>query len=371
MACRSENLAPIDTPYIQISNLLGLEHDISNAKVHGFSGKLCLHPTQLAATNAMFRPSAKEVRWARKVESARRAGSLSVLRNKLGPVSPEGGQGDHCPTDAMAIMDGYIVGPPHVKTAQRILDNVGDAHFNKNAEANSMVCGRVVSSSITSDPNAPPVAVGDILSNPYEMTITEGMRDLWLGTFYSHSPAATSALFARESGLVTADGKLPSPFTMSLYVAVSMSSTHGAIFHLGYRNGRQLLPIEIGDTVHHEIRVKSVHNTEDGKRAVICTTRRLIRSCDGAVVFEIDKLEMHRRQPRDLGDSAPQAFDLTPNRSAFDKRVLAGANNAVAQRRQRKGWESAKAFEKGELLLHSFRNQLEFRPILRCRLYFL
>eukprot|EP00966_Prymnesium_polylepis_P157919 3649750-Prymnesium_polylepis.1 len=184
MASRSANLAPIDTPYTHIKNLLGLEYDVNNAKMHGFNGKLCLHPTQTDFVNAVLSPSSAELRWAQRVEETRASGSLATLQRKSGGQEMQSGESatDRA-TDAIAILDGHIVGPPHIKAAMRILSRITS---KAPKEAGATITGRIVSSNITNtSPDRPMASVGDVLPNPYELTITEGMRDLWLSCFYS------------------------------------------------------------------------------------------------------------------------------------------------------------------------------------------
>ncbi len=44
-----------------------LARDATRARALGFGGKLCIHPRQVAAANAAFRPTAEENAWARRV----------------------------------------------------------------------------------------------------------------------------------------------------------------------------------------------------------------------------------------------------------------------------------------------------------------
>ena len=61
MACQSLSLAPIDTPYTKIKDKIGLEYDTRVAKKHGFTGKICLHPSQIEVVNEGLRPSVGDV----------------------------------------------------------------------------------------------------------------------------------------------------------------------------------------------------------------------------------------------------------------------------------------------------------------------
>jgi citrate lyase subunit beta/citryl-CoA lyase len=71
---------PIDGPAFQIDRLDALEADAADAKALGMGAKLCIHPTQVAVVNRVFRPSEAEVAWARRVTEAAEshAGAFAV-----------------------------------------------------------------------------------------------------------------------------------------------------------------------------------------------------------------------------------------------------------------------------------------------------
>ena len=73
---------PIDGVTTDIRNGAVLRADIEHARRLGFTGKLCIHPAQLAAVDKGFRPSPQEEQWARTVldagESATTVGGQMV-----------------------------------------------------------------------------------------------------------------------------------------------------------------------------------------------------------------------------------------------------------------------------------------------------
>jgi (S)-citramalyl-CoA lyase len=68
----------IDSPFFDISDDVGLEHATRRAVAEGFAGKAAIHPRQIAAINAAFRPDEREIEWAREVIEANRAGVGTV-----------------------------------------------------------------------------------------------------------------------------------------------------------------------------------------------------------------------------------------------------------------------------------------------------
>jgi citrate lyase subunit beta/citryl-CoA lyase len=57
----------IDGVHLDIGDLEGLEEEARDAAACGFSGTACIHPTQAAVVRRAFRPTEKEISWARQV----------------------------------------------------------------------------------------------------------------------------------------------------------------------------------------------------------------------------------------------------------------------------------------------------------------
>jgi citrate lyase beta subunit len=85
-AARANGLRCVDGPYSDFKDAAGFERACRIARVMGFDGKQCIHPSQLATTNAVFSPSDAEVAHARRVVEAHDAGAASGR----GAVSLEG-----------------------------------------------------------------------------------------------------------------------------------------------------------------------------------------------------------------------------------------------------------------------------------------
>lgn len=59
--------APVDGVTTSLDDAAAVAEDARAARTLGFGGKLCIHPGQVAAVFAGFRPDAKEVAWAERV----------------------------------------------------------------------------------------------------------------------------------------------------------------------------------------------------------------------------------------------------------------------------------------------------------------
>lgn len=68
LASRAAELEPpIDTVYVDISNVEGLTDEIERAKSLGMFSKMCIHPLQLNLVNKLFSPTDTEITWAKNV----------------------------------------------------------------------------------------------------------------------------------------------------------------------------------------------------------------------------------------------------------------------------------------------------------------
>lgn len=89
--------SPIDGVSVNFSDEGRMRADALRSRQLGFGGKLCIHPSQVAAVNAAFQPAPEEVEWARRV---------------LAAFEASGG--------AATAVDGKMIDKPVVDRAQRI-----------------------------------------------------------------------------------------------------------------------------------------------------------------------------------------------------------------------------------------------------------
>lgn len=89
----------IDSVHVDLRDAHGLNRELDEARRDGFSGKLAIHPDQVAAINAAFAPTAVECAQARRIVAA---------------FAAAGGA-------AVASLDGQMIDRPHLIQAQRIL----------------------------------------------------------------------------------------------------------------------------------------------------------------------------------------------------------------------------------------------------------
>jgi citrate lyase subunit beta/citryl-CoA lyase len=69
-AARAYGLRAIDGPYAGYKDAAGLERMSRIARVMGFDGKQCIHPSQIPIVNGVFSPSAEEIAHAQAVVAA-------------------------------------------------------------------------------------------------------------------------------------------------------------------------------------------------------------------------------------------------------------------------------------------------------------
>ena len=69
-AARARGLRAVDGPYAGYKDTAGLEKAARIARVMGFDGKQCIHPSQIPVVNRIFSPSAEEIAHAKSVVEA-------------------------------------------------------------------------------------------------------------------------------------------------------------------------------------------------------------------------------------------------------------------------------------------------------------
>lgn len=98
-ASASAGVAPVDTLFADFRNPEGLEADCRRARRDGFTGRIAIHPDQVAIINRCFSPSAEEIAEAQKIVDAFAAN----------------------PDVGTLGIDGKMVDIPHLKAARRTL----------------------------------------------------------------------------------------------------------------------------------------------------------------------------------------------------------------------------------------------------------
>jgi citrate lyase subunit beta / citryl-CoA lyase len=93
--------APLDTVWVDLTDLEGLATSARTALGYGFQGKMCIHPDQIAVVNRVFTPSNAEIAFAERVCAA------------FARAEAEG--------SAAIQLDGKFIDYPIVYRAQRVL----------------------------------------------------------------------------------------------------------------------------------------------------------------------------------------------------------------------------------------------------------
>jgi len=99
LACGLTGIVPIDSPYLNIKDETGLLKECKKVREMGYTGKLCIHPSQLASVNGAFTPSPEEVARSRRIVKAAETQGTGAL-----------------------VLDGKMVDTPVIKSALRIVE---------------------------------------------------------------------------------------------------------------------------------------------------------------------------------------------------------------------------------------------------------
>ena len=100
LAAHAAGVAAIETIYVDFRDEEGLAESCRRARAEGFSGRIAIHPAQVAAINRSFQPSDEEIDFARRVVAAF----------------------DENPGAGTVGLDGKMLDIPHLKAARHVLD---------------------------------------------------------------------------------------------------------------------------------------------------------------------------------------------------------------------------------------------------------
>ena len=99
LAAKASGVEAVETLYVNFRDDAGLRRDSAEASREGFTGRLAIHPDQVAAINEAFSPSDNEISHARRVVDA------FAAQPGLGTVG----------------MDGKMLDVPHLRQAEKVL----------------------------------------------------------------------------------------------------------------------------------------------------------------------------------------------------------------------------------------------------------
>jgi citrate lyase subunit beta/citryl-CoA lyase len=109
MAARAAGVEPIDTLYADYRDEAGLRASSRASRAEGFTGRLAIHPAQVAAINESYTPSAGEIEHARRVVAAFQE-------------SPGAGA---------VSLEGKMLDIPHLKQAQELIRQAAQIEAQK------------------------------------------------------------------------------------------------------------------------------------------------------------------------------------------------------------------------------------------------
>lgn len=99
LAAAACGVPALDTPWPDPRDPEGLRWEAATAAADGFAGKLCIHPSQIAAVAEVFSPDAARLDWARRVVAGFAAN----------------------PGAGVFALDGKMIDRPHLRLAERLL----------------------------------------------------------------------------------------------------------------------------------------------------------------------------------------------------------------------------------------------------------
>jgi citrate lyase subunit beta/citryl-CoA lyase len=101
---KAAGIDALDGIWQKVSDLNGLAMDATVAKNLGYSGKTLIHPSHINPVHDIFRPTKKQIEWAKKV--------LASLQDSIEKGNPKGA----------ILLDGKMIDAVHYKQAKAVLN---------------------------------------------------------------------------------------------------------------------------------------------------------------------------------------------------------------------------------------------------------
>jgi citrate lyase subunit beta/citryl-CoA lyase len=246
-AARAANLQPLDTAYLFIKDIVGFEVECKKVREMGFAGKAVLHPSHVRVANKVFSPSQPELTW---------ASQLLQVTPSMSPDDTKRG---------VWVMNGSVIGPPLISRALSIM---------RQAKTDSLPLPQ----STAAVPVKPVLFSGGMrphdlqqharLVSPLRITISAGMVQTWLCSFFEMSPLQTSEHLASMIGLPSC----PVPYTLIMTLTLAMSVirySENALLHLSVEDVQMHQPVFAGDTLRNEVVILSARNTTKDSACIV------------------------------------------------------------------------------------------------------
>jgi hypothetical protein len=185
------------------------------------------------------------------------------------------------------------------------------------------------------------VRPGEVISVPYELTVSQSFRDFWQSAFYSHDRINTSTPFARSMGFQ--DQIIP--FSLMLFLCGSMSHADHAKLQTGFKNAHYHWPAFAGDTFQKKFIIRSLRSTSDGHNSIFTIDCEL-QNQRNVTVFSCEKTMLFpfKVPPSDV---VLEKSDSTKSQEFLNHIVR------QAESLQRSGSRTLTSLRPGQLILHT------------------
>jgi hypothetical protein len=226
-----------------------------------------------------------------------------------------------------------------------------DAFFavggNKDGLHSTQLEGSILGEVLDSAVDLRNVRPGEVVTVPYELTISHSFRDFWQSGFYSHDRINTSTPFARELGMQ--DQVVP--FSLMLFMTGAMSHADHAKVQVGYSNAQYHWPAFAGDSFTKRFTIQSLRSTKSGNDSVFRIGCEMLNQ-RGIVVFSCDKTMLFPFSVR------PSEIEVGLKKSEKEHAFL---DHLIGQAEilQNMGSQTLRSVRPGQLILHSMTRPLD------------
>lgn len=271
LAARRAGIPALDIAVIDPSDGDRVRREMEEGLSLGFSGKVCIHPSQVAIVHDVLRPSAEELAAAERIVEAATAASAA-------------GRG-------VLVVDGSMIDRPTVTRAEAVLTRARGREA-ATASAPRQVVPRAVSGKWFEE-----LAVGDVIQHPITRTITEADNTIFSAMTMNPQPLHLDAEFSAASEF--GERLVNSMFTLALVVGLPVYNlTLGTtVANLGFGLVEFPTPLFHGDTIRVETEITMTRESASRPTAGIVEFEHRAYNQHGVLVTRCRRQALMRKRP--------------------------------------------------------------------------
>eukprot|EP01084_Bolivina_argentea_P107639 192447_1 len=271
-AAKVHGLYCLDGPFLRFNDINGFIKYCEYSKALGFDGTICLHPNQVEIANNIFGADERDIIY---------------HQNLLNQYHENLANCDYDHQTCSLIENNYMIGPPHLRHANRILNDL-----NRKKDSNELK--HEYATIKLRKPQYVPMNinhfyVGYKFNSLMRITINNYWIQYWHSIFYSASNIYNNIIAMKQlnfKDLIVSDC-----MAMMLTGALSVPKLSENGIHLGFIDCIYIQPIYDGDTVYNITKILHIERTSNNKNGIVYS-KHILYNQHNVKVYSLIKITL-------------------------------------------------------------------------------